>query len=174
MIFSIILTILSLYIWHFLAGRANGLMDTMSFHWFNAPSRFLDNPYFWNPDTSWRNKWKLDDFFEEPISVSRITSKRHHWWYLGLHTPKYVERFPFSSTLLVFLTDGWHLLKTWMILCFCIGSGYSIVVLFNSLSFATLAKNNTLFFLDYWWIILVIHTILCRIAFGIGFSTRYK
>lgn len=33
----------------------------------------------------------------------------NHWWYFGLHKPEYVEKFPYSSTLLVFLTDKWHL-----------------------------------------------------------------
>lgn len=31
-----------------------------------------------------------------------------HWWYLGLHTTDYPEKFIFSSTILSFLTDGWH------------------------------------------------------------------
>ncbi len=43
----------------------------------------------------WRNKY---DF----------TKKRRHWWYFGLYKPSYSEKFPFSSTILVFLTDRWH------------------------------------------------------------------
>ena len=31
-----------------------------------------------------------------------------HWWYLGLYKPTFPEKFPFSATALVFLTDRWH------------------------------------------------------------------
>jgi hypothetical protein len=30
------------------------------------------------------------------------------WWYFGIIKPKYAERFPLSTTVLVFLTDYWH------------------------------------------------------------------
>jgi len=43
----------------------------------------------------WRNKY---DF----------TRNKNHWWYFGLYKPRYSEKFPFSSTLLVALTDKWH------------------------------------------------------------------
>jgi hypothetical protein len=39
---------------------------------------------FWDPEISWRRKWRNGD-------------------------PKFGERFPGSSTVFVFLTDGWHL-----------------------------------------------------------------
>lgn len=32
----------------------------------------------------------------------------NHWWYFGLYKPKFPERFPFSATMLVFVTDKWH------------------------------------------------------------------
>jgi hypothetical protein len=41
-----------------------------------------------------------------------------HWWYFNLYTPKYPERFPFSSTALVFLTDRWHYNQFLMLRCF--------------------------------------------------------
>ncbi len=43
----------------------------------------------------WRNKY---DF----------TRNKTHWWYFGLYKPRYSEKFPFSSTVLVALTDKWH------------------------------------------------------------------
>lgn len=30
------------------------------------------------------------------------------WWYFGLYKPSREERFPYSSTILVWVTDGWH------------------------------------------------------------------
>jgi hypothetical protein len=58
---------------------------------FEAVMDFLQFKYtgrsqFWNPELSWMNKW----------DYSTIPRK---------------ERFPLSSTVLVFLTDGWHLMK---------------------------------------------------------------
>lgn len=50
----------------------------------------------------WRNKY---DF----------TKKRNHWWYFGLHKPAHPEKFPFSSTALVFLTDNWHRAQFFML-----------------------------------------------------------
>ena len=41
---------------------------------------------FWNPRLSWRNKYKHGE-------------------------KKYGEKFPFSTTILVSFTDGWHLLQ---------------------------------------------------------------
>lgn len=41
-----------------------------------------------------------------------------HWWYLGLIKTAYMERFPFSSTALVFLTDAWHFFNWMQYRCF--------------------------------------------------------
>ena len=48
--------------------------------------RYDGESKFWNPELSWVNKWKDRD-------------------------PRKGERFFLSSTALVFLTDGWHLMK---------------------------------------------------------------
>lgn len=49
----------------------------------------------------WKNKWKLTS------EGKLIRYKRKRWYHL-LKTPKYEEKFPFSSTILVCLTDNWH------------------------------------------------------------------
>jgi hypothetical protein len=49
-----------------------------------------------------------------------------HWWYLGLYTPRFPERFPFSSTILVFLTDRWHRNQFFMLRCFYFAIGLLI------------------------------------------------
>ena len=54
----------------------------------------------------WRNKYDISKTYF------------NHWWYLGLYKPKYSEKFPFSSTALVFLTDRWHRWQFYMLRCF--------------------------------------------------------
>ena len=82
------------YIFIFLAGLCNGIMDLLQFHF--KKSRFSQhNRYkqqFWNPSKSWRNKWK---------DGCKI----------------YGEAFWGSSRWMVGFTDAWHLMKWIMIKC---------------------------------------------------------
>lgn len=56
----------------------------------------------------WKNKWKTIN--GTPIKTTAVANpEKAHPWYLGFHMPKYFEKFPFSSTFLVWTTDGWHL-----------------------------------------------------------------
>ncbi len=61
------------------------------------------NPLWWDPKISWEYKWK--------IPLQPPTKK---WYYFGVY-PQYEERFPYSSTILVFLTDAWHFFKSLML-----------------------------------------------------------
>jgi len=68
-----------------LAGISEGVMDTLQFHYHR--SIFIKfNRYFWNPQVSWKNKYKNNDPLQGP-------------------------KFPLSTTLFVGLTDAWHLFK---------------------------------------------------------------
>lgn len=49
-----------------------------------------------------------------------------HWWYFGLYEPTFPEKFPFSSTLLVFLTDDWHKKQFFMQRCYYLAIGLLI------------------------------------------------
>ena len=60
---------------------------------------------FMNADLSWKNKWKLDAL------GNLIPNTEKHWYYFYFFNPKYKERFIYSSTLFVFLTDGEHLFQ---------------------------------------------------------------
>lgn len=51
----------------------------------------------------WKNKYKRDGDYPEIL-----LPYHSKWYYLGLHTPEFEERFPYSSTVLVFITDAWH------------------------------------------------------------------
>jgi len=83
-----------------LAAIFNSLMDTVSFH-YNA-SIFM-NYYklrqFLDVNHSWRNKYKNGN----PLDGMKFFG---------------------STTFLVFLTDGWHLFKCAMLLCFAIAIVY--------------------------------------------------
>jgi hypothetical protein len=83
----------------FLAGCVNGLKDRSALGLLWSP--------WWNKLTGWQNKWKYTNEFP----IKRMFYDKAPWWYLGLFKPYAVERFPYSSTLLVFITDGWHLLQ---------------------------------------------------------------
>jgi hypothetical protein len=78
-----------------IAGLANGIMDTLQFHY--SQSIFPYNSEFWNPDLSWKNKWKqIDGELVQPL------------------TPRFFG----SSTFLVWTTDAWHLFQTIMFAAF--------------------------------------------------------
>lgn len=69
------------------AGCFNGAADTMRDKMSVSVFAKLDQQ-FWNPRISWKNKYQD--------------------WDNGDRSPA----FPLSTTLLVFLTDGWHLANT--------------------------------------------------------------
>jgi hypothetical protein len=81
-----------------LAGIANAIKDASALRKFESA--------FWNKSESWSFKW----------SSIKVASVRH-WWYLGLLKTSHPERFPFSSTILVGFTDGWHLAQLVQFTC---------------------------------------------------------
>lgn len=80
LIYSIVFLILS--------GAADGFRDTLMFHY--SETGFPDGHTFFDPDTSWRGKWKNG-------------------------APDQGEAFPGSSTIFVWATDAWHLCQTIML-----------------------------------------------------------
>lgn len=86
-----------------IAGACNAVMDVLQFN-FDKSIFKKYKPSFWDPKKSWINK------YQQPL-----TSYKKRWYYFGIITPKFKEAFPFSSTLFVSLTDGWHLFQkvTW-------------------------------------------------------------
>lgn len=63
------------------------------------------NPDYWNPQSSWIYKWKYP-----------LRKAPRKWYYFGFQ-PRFQERFPYSSSAFVWLTDAWHLLKALMLAC---------------------------------------------------------
>jgi hypothetical protein len=86
-----------------IAGALNAIMDRTDFTFSSSIFKNL-NPYFWNVRQSWKNQW------EQPLQPST-----KYWYYFGLYKPRYQEKYPFSSTFLVWTTDAWHLAKTLML-----------------------------------------------------------
>jgi hypothetical protein len=69
----------------FLGGAAKGFNETLQFHWKSFHAQFPKaNPNWFNPAVSWRNKYENDD-------------------------PNNSANFPLSTSVLVFLTDQYHL-----------------------------------------------------------------
>jgi len=77
-----------------------------------------------------------------------------HWWYFGLYKPKFPEKFPFSSTMLVFLTDKWHLSQFIMLRSF----------------YTAIAISLT----DNFWLVMFSVFIIFPITLGIAFEAAYS
>ena len=67
------------------AGLSEAVMDTLQFHFSKSPFSKYNNQ-FWNPQLSWKNKYKLGN-------------------------PFFGAKFPGSTTIFVSFTDGWHSFK---------------------------------------------------------------
>jgi len=91
----------------FFARGFKALSDTIRGTWSSSIFSFLSKEsklYKWSHfSNSWKNKWKLDQ------QGNIIPNSKKLWYYGFLYAPSYIERFPYSSTFLVSLTDLWHL-----------------------------------------------------------------
>ena len=65
---------------------------------------WIHHKKFLNSRLSWKNKWKVDK------NGSLIINHEKKWYYFGIN-PSFKEKFLYSSTALVFLTDGEHLFQ---------------------------------------------------------------
>jgi len=81
-------------------------------------SQWDTNVNFLNTNKSWKNKWKLD--YKNRVIPYKYTSNQ--WYYFGVY-PKYEERFIYSSTILVGITDGEHLFQLLKNLFILLGIG---------------------------------------------------
>ena len=118
------------FLW--LIGSASiGIMDLVSFHWHKAPKWMKRRKQFWDPQVSWKNKWKEGSTTE--------------------------ERFKFSSTILVSLTDGWHLAKSLMLNSYV--AAISIV---------------SMMYLDWSFLAGCGIFIVFKMLYGLGFYTMYR
>jgi hypothetical protein len=113
-----------------LMGISEAVMDTVQFHFFKSIFSNFKKQLFWDPVVSWRNKYKNGD-------------------------PNKGPKFPFSTTLLVGLTDGWHFFKLLRNLFLFVG----ILLLVLSL--------------DGFWVSLL-WVCISRVLFGVSFTIFYN
>jgi hypothetical protein len=108
-----------------ISGLAEAMKDTLAHHFEDSVFGKL-NPQFWNPVVSGANKWK--------------DGKRENG-----------EKFFLSSTLLVGLTEGWHLFKM-----------ISTAFIFSGIGLSVYSMG------------LVWGVIISRLVYGITFTLGYK
>ena len=82
----------------FIASACKGVCDTLQFHYSTSFAADYENEQWWNPESSWRNKWKVDE-------AGQVIKPKH-------------ERFPGSSTVFVFRTDAWHFFQMIQYRCY--------------------------------------------------------
>ena len=70
------------------AGMAKGVSDTLQFHYGTSVFASFQNEQWWNPEMSWKNKYRDYDAGDTR------------------------EAYLFSRSLLVWRTDAWHLAQT--------------------------------------------------------------
>lgn len=75
-----------------IAAISNSILDSLQFHYSISFFKKLKNQQFFNPELSWKNKWKFD------VKGNIIG-----------------EKFFGSSTIFTSLTDAWHLFKLIML-----------------------------------------------------------
>lgn len=86
----------------FTAGFADGVAEQIRIDYSQFKRTHPNaNDQFWNPNKSWINKY-ADGL--QPYEVQ--------WYHFG-NAPYYKERFPFSSTIFVNTTDGYHLARSY-------------------------------------------------------------
>lgn len=81
----------------FIYGLAKAIGDTLLYRYDQSIFAKLYNQHYFNPVISWQNKYDMTVLPDNP------------WYYFKLYTPKYKERFPYSTTVFVGFTDAWHL-----------------------------------------------------------------
>jgi hypothetical protein len=130
MIFDVIFYAIVSVVCFGIAGICEAVMDTLQFHYESSIFYCFKKKYFWDPKISWYNKYKNKDPLAGP-------------------------RFPFSTTLFVGLTDGWHLFKLLRNLFVVIGV---FILLYAIVGFI--------------WAL--VYVVVARVIFGLIFTLFYN
>lgn len=118
-----------IYILVMISAIAKAGMDKINFHFYESIFSKLSHR-FWNSEYSWQNKWRDGN-------------------------PELGEDYPFSSTLFVFLTDGWHLLQFIFLNTFFLAL---FLIALHEFSYREA----------------IVHLILLRALFGVTFELFFK
>lgn len=94
-----------------LAAVCYAVKTYLTFH--NTDKRQADKYNFWGTE-SWNRKYKKANIIGQPlISYNKYAAPDN--LYYSFFDIKYREKFPWSATALVFVTDGYHLVQWFMI-----------------------------------------------------------
>ncbi len=110
----------------------------ISLYWQNKLSgKYTKDQWgFWGKNSWWR-KYKFMLYMDHknewaamgeglPMNIGKDIISRMRRWYHKTFEVKYKEKFPFSATALVFLTDGMHLTQFIMIKLFCAAVAFAV------------------------------------------------
>ena len=103
----------------YVANRYKALMD------YSSAGDFVNREYYKNKSASWANKYFFPLLPYKPkwyYGAFSFTIFNKTFSYKGLITPRYKERFMWSTTILVFLTDYWHKVQFFYLNCSLIGT----------------------------------------------------
>ena len=115
---------------------------------------YYDSDKYKNKSKSWGNKY-----------FQPLEKYKPKWYYLGIIKPLYKERFPFSTTSLVFLTDYWHLNQFLFLNYMFIGFTILAVNIEEFILFFNIKSNVVLFLYIF---------LLLKICYMIGFNWGYE
>jgi hypothetical protein len=102
-----------------IAGVANAFMDTSAIG--NFKNKWL------NKGQTAKSKW-----LTVGTNNNKVPNKTRPWYYLWLYKPEFKEIFPYSSTILVWMTDPWHVFQLVMLTAFELAITLNIDFLPNS------------------------------------------
>lgn len=144
--FDLIVTVINTAALLFFAGLCNGRMDYIKLYQLDSES--------------WKNKWKWEPLAQNGYKRQSVRVRYEQidkpWYYFGLFKPEYKEKFPYSSTILVFLTDEWHWKKWLCFTCIELAISYLFVKAYDLP----------------WWCTLI-GIVISKTFRGVGFTLKY-
>lgn len=123
----------------FVAGMSKGVSDTLQFHYEKSVFAALKSQeQYWNPAISWKNKYKDYDNGQQG------------------------EAYLFSRSLLVWLTDAWHLAQTIQTLAWALAVALAIRLGYKNASVRPYTLGQSIYFF-----------VLTYVAFYAGFVVLF-
>jgi hypothetical protein len=113
----------------FLAGASKGFNETLMFHWKAFRHTFPDaNPKWFNPNESWRNKYKNGDpngGAKFPLSTSALVMFTDQY-----HLNTFINRAAWTSTVVIKIGEGKkplkHYVMDFLYYTFCHQAGFAL------------------------------------------------
>lgn len=114
----------------FICGLMDGVKDTLSFHYNQSIFYKAKNQQFWNPDISWRNKYKKGDAAQGPkffLSTS-VFSFTTDAWHLSKFIGVNVLLLYVLYLMMLYMRFRWYwLFLLWLMIKLTIGAGFHLI-----------------------------------------------